>query len=176
MAEGDFPSDLNYARHGWWQTFAVVSAVVYGLLLTAFLARCVLHPRKVVKEWHCPTRSNGFVLLFAPLVEFAFLIYDVDSGDRVRFARGLWWLGAVPIAALTALKIGEWIGRSLTVEHVTPAWVLTPAANLLAAAGAETKRKPAGRLGYDAGTVATRRTPGRPGGCGGPRRSRSSLR
>eukprot|EP00629_Pelagomonadales_sp_RCC1024_P000296 CAMPEP_0119261536 /NCGR_PEP_ID=MMETSP1329-20130426/1570_1 /TAXON_ID=114041 /ORGANISM="Genus nov. species nov., Strain RCC1024" /LENGTH=970 /DNA_ID=CAMNT_0007261101 /DNA_START=166 /DNA_END=3078 /DNA_ORIENTATION=- len=132
-ADSFLPRDLNFAQDGWWQVFAVAAAALYGLLLLPFIARAVLHPQKVVKEWHCPMRSNGFVLLVAPFVEFAFLIYDVDSGSHLKLARTLWWLGAVPIGCLTALKIGEWLGRSLGVEHVNASWVLVPAANLLVA-------------------------------------------
>ena len=107
-----------YAQPHWWHTFGIAGAIVYCILLLLFLARVAFFPRKVVKEWSCPWRSNAFALISANMLLFAFLVCDLHphAAAAQRFARALWWTGAATNMCMTVAKMGEWISRALSKE------------------------------------------------------------
>ena len=101
---------LPHLSPKWWWTFAIISAIVYGAMLVLYALRVALHPRKVAKEWADPARSNAFALVAALPFLFAFLVYDihwphVQEGRQLRFARVLWWIGAVSTSASVAYNL-----------------------------------------------------------------------
>jgi tellurite resistance protein TehA-like permease len=119
------------AQDTWYHVLALIAAgnfVLFGLL---YLARALVYPRKIAKEWDCPLRSNSFGLITICLMLFSFLIYDeisfsADEKAPQFIGRYLWWVGAVGHALLTVAKFGEWIGRRLELEHVHVQWMIFP--------------------------------------------------
>ena len=115
----------------WYQVIVVIAAVNFAFFLFLYLTRAVWYPRKIMKEWDCPLRSNGFGLITIALMLFSFMIYDeidasVDEEPTQFVGRYFWWIGAVGHALLTVAKFGEWIGRRLEMEHVHAQWMILP--------------------------------------------------
>lgn len=85
----------------------------------AFVYRFDLHS--------CPLRSPSFGTITICFMLFGFLVYDqINEGDFAKeepprkFARVIFWMGAVTHVLLTISKMGEWIGKRLEIEHVHP--------------------------------------------------------
>jgi len=115
----------------WYQTFAIVAAIIFCTLLLLYMARAMIYPRKCLKEWQCPLRSGGFGMITITLMLFAFLVYDVTY--TTVFGRVLWWIGALLHMVLTVIKFGELLGKRLEIEHVHASWLILPVGNLVAA-------------------------------------------
>jgi tellurite resistance protein TehA-like permease len=117
-----------------FQVIGVAAAVVYCIMFVLYGARLVLHRNKCAIEWDCPLRAPSFGLVTIALMLFSMLIVDQGGVDEERFARVLWWLGAVPHMLMTIAKFGEWVGKRLELEHVHATWLILPVGNLVAAA------------------------------------------
>ena len=122
---------LIVVQDTWYHVTALAAAVNFCIFALLYLARVVMYPNKILKEWDCPLRSNGFGLITITLMLFAFLIYDeIDVREDEKapqfIARYVWWVGAVGHAFLTVTKFGEWIGRRLEMEHVHIQWMILP--------------------------------------------------
>jgi tellurite resistance protein TehA-like permease len=73
---------------------------------------------------------------------FAFLLYDeIDFKETVTaddewpqiMARVIFWIGAISHTLLTIIKMGEWVGRRLELEHVHAQWMILPVGLSIAA-------------------------------------------
>lgn len=122
---------LIVVQDTYYHTAALVAAVNFAMFCALYLARALMYPNKVSKEWDCPLRSNGFGLITITLMLFAFLLYDeinVSDDEKASqfIARYVWWVGAGGHAFLTIVKFGEWIGRRLEMEHVHPQYMIFP--------------------------------------------------
>lgn len=122
---------LIVVQDTWYHTVAMIAAANFAIFAVLYLIRCVMYPHKISKEWDCPLRSNSFGLITLSLMLFAFLIYDeietsADEEATQFIARYVWWVGAASHALLTVAKFGEWIGRSLEMEHVHTQWMILP--------------------------------------------------
>jgi len=130
--EGAF-GQLN-AHSEIWQTLGVCAAFVFCALFVLYLLRLALYPKKCLKEWQCPLRSNGFGMVSISIMLFAFLLYDVDSlSTSSRAARAFWWIGAGAHMTMTVIKFGEWVGKRLEIEHMHSSYMILPVGNLVAA-------------------------------------------
>lgn len=118
----------------WFQVIATIAACVFVAFLALYAIRLLSYPRKCWKEWDCPLRSNTFAAIPIVIMLFGFLVYDqvtydvnrTSDGAPQMFGRVLWWIGAIPQALLTVIKLGEWISRRLELEHVHPHWMMFP--------------------------------------------------
>ena len=59
---------------GYLQVIATGAAAWFVMLLGLYGTKAVLHPRKVVKEWQCPMRSNSFSVPFITIMLFAYVL------------------------------------------------------------------------------------------------------
>lgn len=124
----------------WYLVLSVMAALTFSIFVLLYIARAVLYPNKILKEWDCPLRSNGFGLITITIMLFGFLLYDeinfdpnTDKEPPQVVARILWWIGAVGHAILTAIKFGEWVARRLELEHVHTQWMIFPVGLAVAA-------------------------------------------
>lgn len=112
---------MNAPQSVYW-SIALGTAAVYLVFLVLYLTKCVLYPQKVIKEWQCPLRGNSFVVPSIILVLFAYLIQDYN----IIAARVFFWIGAPTSLFVSLLKWGSWIGVRKDMEHVNPAWMVSP--------------------------------------------------
>ncbi|CAM9116416.1 unnamed protein product, partial [Laminaria digitata] len=130
---------MGMARAVWQQTLAWTGVALDVILGALFLAKCVLYPSKVKKEWCHPLHHNGFAIPFITLI-FMSLMATMWSGDRGtgNLARVLFWLGAAPLSLITIFTIASWIALPVDEEYINPSWMIIPVGNL---AGAVAARK-----------------------------------
>ena len=118
----------------WQHVFSFIGAFFFCVFLLLYMARAALYPQKIAKEWDAPHKSPAFGLISITITLYAFLVFDEihgrddDEGESAvhKFARVLWWVGSVVHAIMTVCKFGEWIGRSLELEHVHAQWMIFP--------------------------------------------------
>ena len=112
----------------WWQITSGIGAITYAVFICFYFVRALIFPHKILIEWDCPLRSSSFGAITIPLMLFSFLVYDIEREDdaAVIFARTLFWIGSLTHSLLTVVKMGEWIGRRLELEHMHTQWMILP--------------------------------------------------
>ncbi|KAL7580306.1 hypothetical protein ACA910_004342 [Epithemia clementina (nom. ined.)] len=118
----------------WQYVLSAMGAFFFCLFVLLSVARAVLYPNKICKEWDSPYTSPAFGTISITITLYAYLVYDEihsrepsqgESGIH-KLGRVLWWIGSVAHAILTVIKFGEWIGRRFEMEHVQAHWMIFP--------------------------------------------------
>lgn len=116
-----------------------LAAFVFACFIALYVAKMIMYPRKVWKEFYHPLHGSGFGAITISFLLFSFIVYDrwdndvEGEGSSQVFARIWFWIGAVGHAILTVVKMGEWIGRSLEMEHLYVHWMMMPVGLAVAA-------------------------------------------
>jgi tellurite resistance protein TehA-like permease len=128
-------------QNAWYFFLSAFSAFFFAVFAALYSIRCLLYPRKILKEWMCPLRSNGFGTISISFMLYAALLYDPLGHDATNSnekntqdaSRIILWLAIVPHAVLSVVKMGEWIGRNLELEHLHAQWMVMPVGLAVAA-------------------------------------------
>jgi tellurite resistance protein len=107
-----------------WHFVAIVAAIVYFALLALYLAKLVLYPHRVLKEWSNPVSGNAMFLIPVTWMMLSYLEY-VDDVDASRV---LFWIGAVIQMAMTILKAADWFYFPSSAGNINSSWLILPAA------------------------------------------------
>jgi len=122
-----------------YYVIGTMSAVLFVVFIVLYGVKIFMYPKKVCKEFYHPLNGTGFAGITIPCMLFAFIMYDrwnfdaLDEGSAQESARIWFWIGAVGHAILTVVKMGEWIGRSMELEHVYVQWMMIPVGLAVAA-------------------------------------------
>eukprot|EP00798_Chlamydomonas_sp_ICE-L_P003361 gene3361-13392_t len=113
-----------------WGCLYVAKAIVYpqkvwkewqcnlhGNSFVVPLINRVLFPYLVWKEWQCNLRGNSFVVPLINLVLFAYLVNDESN----TFAKVLFWIGCPLICLISLYRVAMWISGRKDIEHVNAA-------------------------------------------------------
>ncbi|XP_004343597.2 hypothetical protein CAOG_07723 [Capsaspora owczarzaki ATCC 30864] len=119
----------NYTDSTLWRGIGVFSGVIGGIFAILYLLKLMMFPRKIVKEWKHPIKSNFFSTATITLLLYAFIV----ARFSLDFAKVLFWIGA-PLQLFQAVVItARWITRSQSKYTVNPSWMMPAVGNLVAA-------------------------------------------
>lgn len=116
--------------------FQVVATVIFCVQLILYLAKFILYPQKVKKEWMCPLRSNAFVVPPICTMLLAYCIArngDEEFDNALVLAKVLYWIGAVVIMLMAIHLVSSWISRRHCIDHINTAWIMPPVGTFIAA-------------------------------------------
>ena len=74
-------SNLNvfYFSRGMWVGTGILAAILFCIIFGLYLAKFILYPSKVLKEWDCPMRINSFAMITLTLQLFAGLLMEPNG-------------------------------------------------------------------------------------------------
>ncbi|CAM9147713.1 unnamed protein product [Sphacelaria rigidula] len=120
-----------------WKTLAYLGAVLQGILIVLLVAKCILYPSKIRKEFNHPLHRSTFALPFLIFVVLARISANwTDPVSTITLSRVLFWMGTIPLTMLTLFAIASWVASPVDPEHIQPSWMLMPVSNLMGAAAA----------------------------------------
>ncbi|CAM9257536.1 unnamed protein product, partial [Sphacelaria rigidula] len=132
-----------------WKTLAYSGAVLQGILLALLVAKCILYPSKIRKEFNHPLHRSTCALPFLVFVVLARLTANwTDPVNTITLSRVLFWVGTIPLTMLTWFAIASWVASPVDPEHIQPSWMIVPVSNLLGAATAKTVNPDYYELGW----------------------------
>ncbi|HCQ67667.1 MAG TPA: C4-dicarboxylate ABC transporter [Rhodobacteraceae bacterium] len=101
---------------------------VAALIALGYLAKAIRYPGMVAWEWNHPVR-----LAFFPTITISLLLMATAlSSHNEPLARAIWHVGMVGQGLLTLAVINGWIShRAFDVGHLTPAWFIPAAGNVI---------------------------------------------
>lgn len=79
-----------------WKVISVLTAIVFGLLLIALLAKSFFYPKRIFMDFQHPARRNAAAMIPIGFLICSGLAEDVDHHLQLA----LWWMGA-PLSALS---------------------------------------------------------------------------
>ncbi|MEZ5094698.1 MAG: SLAC1 anion channel family protein [Nocardioides sp.] len=106
-----------------------LAAGVFVLVLAAYVAKWVRHPRAARAELAHPIR-----MAFVPTITISLIILATAGQDLLPAGvpQALWWVGAVGHLLLTVAVIGAWFERQdIGLTQVTPAWFIPVVGNVI---------------------------------------------
>ena len=74
-------SNLNvfYFGRGMWVGTGILAAILFCIIFGLYIAKFILYPSKVLKEWDCPMRINSFAMITLTLQLFAGLLMEPNG-------------------------------------------------------------------------------------------------
>lgn len=109
----------------------IIAVIVAGIFFVLYLLRAVMHPQKVRKEWQHPVLSNSFSCLNILLVLFGLVFVS----RKVTGGISLIWIGAIGQMILTLVRLQALFYRRVSSDFWSPALLMTPVGNFIAAIG-----------------------------------------
>ncbi|OEJ68021.1 SLAC1 anion channel family protein [Magnetovibrio blakemorei] len=111
---------------------AMITAVVFIVLLIAYTAKYVLHREGVLKELHHPVQ-----LSFFPTISISLLLMAVVTFEYYpELSKNLWMVGAAAHLGLTMYVLSSWINHThFDINHMNPAWFIPVVGNIVAPIG-----------------------------------------
>jgi tellurite resistance protein len=107
---------------------AVLTGLVFVLLLALYLKKWAGNHQHVYAEWQHPVKSSFFA---AVSISFA-LLATVALGAFAPLAMPLWIIGAVLQVVAMTMMLNAWVHReSLQAAHATPPWFIPAVGNVL---------------------------------------------
>lgn len=135
MGVGALSLAWKRAAHLWelpiWPSHLIlaIAAALYVLVLGAYLAKWMLHPKAARAEL-----SHKMRMPFVPTITIATIVLATAAADLAPgIARVLWWAGALGHLLATALVLTAWSMRpDITSADITPAWLIPIVGNVVA--------------------------------------------
>ncbi|GKZ00464.1 hypothetical protein MPSEU_000998900 [Mayamaea pseudoterrestris] len=121
-------------QDAWFQAFSSVAAFIFIFMMFMYFTKALIFVDKVKKEWYCPEQATSFSYIFISCIIFGFLLYgngdanvdpNHDSSTQV-LGRVLYWVGSLAHVIFSIMKLAEWIGRRLELDHIHANWALLP--------------------------------------------------
>jgi tellurite resistance protein len=118
---------VRYGAPAWIaQVLAVVAALAFVAIATAYTLKAVTAPDAVRTEFRNPIAVNLFASIWVSLLLLPLVLAPVN----LMLARVLWSIGAIGITGLAWYILDRWLGMQQQHVHVTPAWLLPVAGAL----------------------------------------------
>ena len=118
----------EYLESHYWEVLSIIAAAVFGLMTMLYGLRLLKYPHKCKTEWDCPLRSPSFGAWTINVMLLAFLFYDAveDDDDILNTSRACFYIATALHILITVMKVAEWIGYRLEIEHVHATWMILP--------------------------------------------------
>lgn len=134
MGVGALSLAWKRAAHLWelpiWPSHLIlaIAAALYLLVLLAYLAKWMLHPKAARSEL-----SHKMRMPFVPTITIATIVLATAGADVAPgIARVMWWAGAIGHLLATALVLTAWSMRpDITSTDITPAWLIPIVGNVV---------------------------------------------
>ncbi len=125
---------LEKAEHLWGWSIAPSSyllafaAMVYALIVFAYLAKFALHRQHVIDEFNNPIRMSFF-----PTMSIGMLLLSIAAMSRYpEISLYLWAIGSSVQLLFTLVILSNWIHQDkFQVQHSNPAWFIPIVGNIL---------------------------------------------
>jgi len=134
MGMAGFTIAWSRAEHVFGLGFALspillpVTAALFVLLATLYLAKVARYPQEVLGELNHPVK-----VAFAPTISIALILLSTAFlHDAPQLSFGLWAVGATLHLAATLYVMSSWIHHTkYEIAHLNPAWFIPVVGNIL---------------------------------------------
>lgn len=129
LTDQSAPLGTNFNTGYAYQVLSIVAVVIGGLIWLVYLAKTLLHPKKVLKEWSHPISGNYFsaITITVTLYGMLLLARDVSGGGA------LIWVGAVGQMLIAVLKVSDLVFSRISDEYLNPGIMMAPVGNYITA-------------------------------------------
>jgi tellurite resistance protein len=105
-----------------------VTAALFALLATLYLAKAARYPQDVLGELNHPVK-----VAFAPTISIALILLSIAFlHDAPELSFGMWVVGATLHLAATLYVMSSWIHHTkYEIAHLNPAWFIPVVGNIL---------------------------------------------
>jgi len=111
---------------------ALITAVVFVLLLGFYIAKYVLHRKAVLMELHHPVRLSFFPAISISMLLLSAICFEFNTD----LSRALWLSGAMLHLLLTFYVLSAWMNQThFEIQHMNPAWFIPVVGNIVAPIG-----------------------------------------
>ena len=105
-----------------------LAMTAFALIALTYLAKLVVYPREVLKEFRHPIRINFFPAASIGLI----LLSIVELEAAPSLALAMWLVGTALQFVLTLVAMNRWIHHpGIEMVHVNPAWFIPVVGNIL---------------------------------------------
>jgi len=106
-----------------WEILTLLSLVHTVVMTAPYLAKMIVHPKKVRSEWMHPAMNNAFSVPSMTLAVYAFLSWGTYS---TALARVLFWAGSSTGTLLAVITVGNWLSTMRHDGHMNGSWMMAP--------------------------------------------------
>ncbi|MBO8154805.1 SLAC1 anion channel family protein [Thermovirga sp.] len=105
-----------------------VSLLIFVVLASLYIAKCISFPEEVIKELHHPVKMHFFPTFAVSLLLFSIAMLDLN----LTVSKILWWIGAPLQLAFTIYTMTSWVQKThFDVTHANPSWFIPILGNLI---------------------------------------------
>jgi tellurite resistance protein TehA-like permease len=130
-----------------WQVLIVVSAALWVALTVLMIAKAVMYPRRLYKDFWHPSDSSQASFPFIVLCVFANTTASIPAAECPgcsTLSHVLLWAGAGPMLLLAFVRVADVIATPTDEDSLNPSWLVAPV-GLFVAANAGPRVDPAYR-------------------------------
>ena len=104
------------------------SIIIFGIIALLYIAKIILFPKEVKKEFYHPIKINFF-----PIIAKVFLILSlIYLGSNLIVSGILWWVGVIIQFLFSIIILSIWIRfNKFKIHHINPAWFIPIVGNLI---------------------------------------------
>lgn len=111
---------------------ALISGVVFVVLLGFYMAKYFLHREAVLRELHHPIQLSFFPAISISLLLLSAIAFEFNP----PLSKSIWLIGATMHLMLTLYVLSAWINHShFDIQHMNPAWFIPVVGNIVAPIG-----------------------------------------